>query len=119
MEVYKLVDSILYPQDPSQFIPHVLDPSVTVSWNCNDMTTLVRGIVVNVRPVVTADTPIKQLVGQPLINIEIPHEFPQPHDLILKENHTVHSQNNMLFFSSATFLTIGPIPVTFCKYITL
>lgn len=114
LEAYKLINSILYSQDPTQFIPHVLDPTVDISWECNEIVTMIKGMVVDITPVVTMTTS-KELVGEPLIDIEVPHEFPQPYEMLIKENHTILSQKNTLFFDSSTSLTIGPVPVTFCK----
>ena len=115
LEAYKTVDNVEYAQDPSQFLPPVQDPTFNVAWSCNELATLLQGVVVDVSTV-SSTQPVKELIGDPLVTIIVPnHEFPQPYDMVLRENHTVSSSNNIQFFQSSTFLTVGPIPVTFCK----
>lgn len=115
LEAYKTVDNVEYAQDPSQFLPPVQDPTFNIAWSCNELATLLQGVVVDVSTV-SSTQPVKELIGDPLVTIIVPnHEFPQPYDMVLRENHTVSSSDNIQFFQSSTFLTVGPIPVTFCK----
>ena len=89
---------------------------VNIEWDCNEITTLIKGVVVDTQTVSNSD-PIKEFIGDPLINLFIPdHEFPQPYDLILEEDIDVSSTDNVEFFESSTFLVVGVIPVTFCEY---
>ena len=116
VEAYKTLNNTEYSQDPTQFIPPVLDPVVNIEWDCNEITTLIKGVVVDTRTVSNSD-PIKEFIGDPLINLFIPdHEFPQPYDLILEEDIDVSSTDNVEFLQSSTFLVVGVIPVTFCEY---
>ena len=104
----------LYPQDPSQFLPSTVNPTASISWGCNEIATLINGAVVDVTTAVSNE-PVQALVGDPLVDFNIAHEFPQPYDLILKDNKTISSHTNVAFFESSTFLTVGPIPVSFSK----
>ena len=117
VEAYKsTVESpgLLFPQDPSQFLPLVTNPTTSVTWSCNEIATLINGAVVDVATAVTRQ-PVQTLVGDPLVELNIAHEFPQPYDLILKDNRTISSQTNVAFFESSTSLTVGPIPVSFSE----
>ena len=105
----------LYPQDPSQLLPRTVNPTASISWSCNEIATLINGAVVDLTTAVTNE-PVQTLVGEPLVDFSIAHEFPQPYDIILKDNKTISSQTNVAFFESSTFLTVGPIPVSFSKH---
>jgi len=116
VEAYKTLNNIEYSLDPTKFIPPVLDPVVDIEWDCNEITTLIKGVVVDTQTISKSD-PIQEFIGDPLINLFIPyHEFPQPYDLILEEDFHVSSTDNVEFFQSSTFLVVGVIPVTFSKY---
>ena len=119
VEAYKTLDNKTYTVNPTQFIPPVLKPKATVVWDCNELTTMVNGMVVNTQTVVSSD-PVETLVGDPLVTIDIDdEEFPQPYDLILEHDIGLSSMENVEFFQSSTFLMVGVIPVTFSKFLYL
>lgn len=112
VEAYKTVGGVTYTIDPSQFLTLELNPSATIEWDCNDMVTYVRDVVVDTRPV-SSTTPSSEPVGDPLVTIVVPdHEFPQPNELVLEGAESVMSGDSVTFFESSTFLMVGPIPVT-------
>ena len=119
VEAYKMVGDVAYSVDPSQFLSLELSPSATVDWDCNDMVTYVRDVVVDTRPV-SSTTPTSQPVGDPLVNIVVPdHEFPQALELVLEGAESVQSADSVTFFESSTFLMVGPIPVTLGEWVWL
>ena len=112
IDAYKILGGVAYPVDPTQFLALQLSPSASITWDCNDMVTYVRGAVVDMRPA-SSTTPTSRLVGDPLVNIVVPdHEFPQPIDLVLEGAEHVQSPASVQFFQTSTFLMVGPIPVT-------
>ena len=115
VEAYKTLSNKTYTVDPTQFVSPVLSPTATVDWECNEVTTVVNGMVVDTQTVVKS-SPVKELIGEPLVTINIPdEEFPQPYDMILDHGVEVSPGENVEFFQSSTFLMVGVIPVTFCK----
>ena len=116
VEAYKVVDGIEYAIDPMQFLQPNLDPQVGIQFECNDLVTYVWGMVVDRRPISPTELePI--MIGDPLV-VGVPdHEFPQPHDLILRSDDSVTSVERVQFFQSSTFIMVGPIPVQFGEYL--
>ena len=54
------------------------------------------------------------MIGDPLVDGVPDHEFPQPHDLVLRaEDSMTSSSESMQFFQSSTFIMVGQIPVQF------
>lgn len=116
VEAYKTLGSVTHSIDPTQFVAPVLKPTATVDWDCNEITTIVNGMVVETQDFASTN-PKMELIGDPLISIDInDEEFPQPYDLILERTAELSSTEEVEFFQSSTFLMVGVIPVTFGMY---
>ena len=117
IEAYKTLGDKTYTVNPTQFVPPVLKPKASIMWDCNEITTIVNGMVVGTQTVASSN-PNEQPIGSPLVTIDVDdEEFPQPYDLILDNDVGLSSAENVEFFQSSTFLMVGVIPVTFCKQV--
>lgn len=115
IEVYKTLENVTYNVNPTQFVSPQLKPTATVEWDCNEITTIINGVVVETQDFASTD-PEKELIGDPLISIDIDdEEFPQPYDLILEHTTELSSTEAVEFFQASTFLMVGVVPVTFGK----
>lgn len=115
-EMYKIIGNDHFNNDPSYLLPKLQEPTVTTEWNCNEVVTMVQGVVVQTIPVTTKPTQ-QVLIGDPLVTIQVPdHEFPQTYDVLLEESQETSSQNDVQFFHSSTTLMVGPLPVSLCKF---
>ncbi len=115
VEAYKTLDNKTYTMNPTQFVSPVLKPKASVVWDCNEITTIVNGMVVDTQTIAES-VPIEQSIGDSLVTIDVnDEEFPQPYDLVLDNDIGLSSAENVEFFQSSTFLMVGVIPVTFCK----
>ena len=113
-EMYKVIGNDHYNKNPTSLLP-TQDPTVSIEWKCNEIVTMVQGVVVQNDPIITKNVQ-KVLIGDPLVNIQVPeHEFPQPYDMLLEESREI-SNNNVQFFRSSTTLVVGPLPVTLCTF---
>lgn len=112
IEAYKVLEGVEYVIDPTQFLQPVLEPVVSTSFDCNDFVTYVGGIVVE-RKQVLPDEPELELVGPPLVAGIPGHEFPQPHDLVLRAEESMTSIDGLQLLQGSTFLMVGDIPVQF------
>ena len=117
VEAYKTIDGMTYSINPTQFVAPVLKPEVNFALDCNELTTIVNGMVVSTQEIISLD-PVKKYIGEPLVTIDIDdEEFPDPYDLVLQHGIDIRPAEDVEFFQSSTFLMVGVVPVTFSKFV--
>lgn len=119
LEAHKTVGNESYTIDPTQFLQPILEPQVSLQYDCNDLVTYIGGVVVD-RRTLAPDQPEEVEFGEQLVEDAIPgHEFPLPVDGVLQARGTILSGSSAEVFSSSTFIMVGPIPVEFGECVTV
>lgn len=114
VEMYKRLNGTLYVINPAQFLPNQFQPSVNMELQCNDVTVMQSGMVIDKQPIAGQD-PTLQLIDPPIVDIAI-NEFPQLRDYVLSDNYTYTSAGETELFRDSTFLLVGPFPVEFSTH---
>ena len=105
---------MLYAIDPAQFLPVQFQPNVNMELQCNDVTIMQSGMVVDKQPITRQD-PTLQLIDPPIIDIAR-NEFPQLRDYIISDDYSYTSPGEVELFRDSTFLLVGPFPVEFSMH---
>ena len=111
IEAHKTVGNETYTIDPTQFLQPILEPRVSLQYECNDLVTYIGGTVVDRRSLAPETSTVVEY-GEEIVSEGIPdHEFPRPVDHVLQTQGTVLSGVSVEVFSSSTAVTVGTIPV--------
>lgn len=111
VEMYKRLNGILHAIDPTQFLPVQFQPDINMELQCNDVTVMQSGMVVDKQTIAGQD-PVLQLIDPPIVEVAR-NEFPQLRDYIVSDDYSYTSSGETELFRDSTFLLVGPFPVEF------
>lgn len=114
VEMYKRLDGMFYSINPAQFLPVQYQPDINMELQCNDITVMQSGMVIDKQPIGGQD-PTLHLIDPPIVEVAR-NEFPQLRDFIVSDDYSYTSPGEAELFSDSTFLVVGPFPVEFSTY---
>ena len=114
VEMYKRLNGMLHVIDPTQFLPVPFQPDINMELQCNDVTVMDSGMVIDKQKIAGQD-PMLQLIDPPIVEVAR-NEFPQLRDYVLSDDYSYISAGETELFRDSTFLLVGPFPVEFSKY---